>query len=47
MKLNHRAKELIAVGTSVGVNCSPCLGWHVSKAREQAFPTMKSPRRSM
>lgn len=38
MKLDHRTKELIAVATSVGVNCYPCLGWYVSKAREQGIP---------
>lgn len=38
MKLDNRTKELIAVGTSVGANCYPCLGWYVSQAREQGIP---------
>lgn len=38
MKLDPRTKELIAVAASVGANCYPCLGWYVSKAREQGIP---------
>ncbi|MDH3513865.1 MAG: carboxymuconolactone decarboxylase family protein [Gammaproteobacteria bacterium] len=38
MKLDNRTKELIAVGTAIGANCYPCLGWYVSKARAQGIP---------
>jgi AhpD family alkylhydroperoxidase len=34
MKLDSRVKELIALGTSVGANCHPCLNFHVGQARE-------------
>ena len=34
MKLDHRIRELIAVGTAVGTNCHPCLEYRVAKARE-------------
>ena len=27
-------KELIAIGASVSANCSPCIKYHVAKARE-------------
>lgn len=32
--MDERTKELIAIGTSVGAHCQPCLSWHVDKARE-------------
>ena len=38
MKLDDRIRELIAVGTSVGANCHPCLEYHFGKAREQGVP---------
>jgi AhpD family alkylhydroperoxidase len=38
MKLDDRIRELIAVGTSVGANCHPCLEYHFGKAREQGIP---------
>lgn len=34
MSLDNRMTELIAIGVSVGVNCQPCLEYHVAKARE-------------
>lgn len=34
MKLDHRIKELIAVGASVSANCQPCLQYHASEARK-------------
>lgn len=38
MNLDHRTKELIAVGTWVGANCHVCLQCLVGKAREQGIP---------
>ena len=38
MNLDNRTKQLIAMGTSVGANCYPCLEWYVNKAREQGIP---------
>ena len=35
MTLDHRTRELIAIGTAVGANCHSCLEYHVAKAREQ------------
>ena len=32
--MDHRTKELIAVGASITANCQPCLTYHVAKARE-------------
>ncbi len=32
--MDHRIKELIAVGASIAANCQPCLEYHVAKARE-------------
>ena len=32
--MDERTKELIAVGTSVGSHCQPCLVYHVTRARE-------------
>ncbi|MBP2642068.1 MAG: alkylhydroperoxidase like protein, AhpD family [Firmicutes bacterium] len=34
MNLDSRIIELIAIGVSVGVNCQPCLQYHVAKAKE-------------
>lgn len=34
MKLDNRIVELIAIGSSVTVNCQPCLQYHVDKALE-------------
>lgn len=34
MKLDHRIKELIAVGTSVSANCQPFLQYHASETRK-------------
>jgi len=34
MKLDNKAKELIAVGASVTANCQPCLQYHSDKALE-------------
>lgn len=33
-KLSTKEKELIAVGISVAIRCSPCIKYHVSKALE-------------
>ena len=34
MKLDHRTRELIAIGASLTANCQPCLQYHVTKALE-------------
>jgi AhpD family alkylhydroperoxidase len=34
VKLDHRIKELIAIGASISANCQPCLQYHVDKALE-------------
>ena len=38
MNLDDRTRELIAVGTAIGVNCHNCLRHHIAKAREQGTP---------
>lgn len=38
MKLDHRIRELIAVGTAIGANCHTCLQHHVAKARALSIP---------
>ncbi len=35
--LNGHANELIAIGTSVGVHCQPCLKFHVAKAKKMGI----------
>lgn len=35
--MDDRTKKLIAVGASVGVNCHPCLEYHVGKALESGI----------
>lgn len=32
--MDEKARELIAIGASVGAHCQPCLAWHLAKARE-------------
>ncbi|MCG6534894.1 MAG: carboxymuconolactone decarboxylase family protein [Syntrophales bacterium LBB04] len=32
--MDEQTKKLVAVGTSVGANCHPCLEYHVGKALE-------------
>ena len=32
--MDEKTKEMIAIGTSVGAHCQPCLEYHVNKARE-------------
>jgi AhpD family alkylhydroperoxidase len=34
MSLDDRTVELISIGVSVGVNCQPCLQYHMAKAKE-------------
>ena len=34
MSFDSRITELISIGVSVGVNCQPCLQYHISKAKE-------------
>jgi len=38
MKLDHRTRALIAVGSAVGANCHSCLEHHVGRARERDLP---------
>ena len=35
--MDEKTKELIAVGTSVGAHCQPCLTYHVAKAKEMGI----------
>jgi len=35
--MNEQTKELIAIGTSVGAHCQPCLTYHVNKAKEMGI----------
>ena len=32
--LDHKTKELIAIGCSVTANCHPCINYHTKKARD-------------
>jgi AhpD family alkylhydroperoxidase len=32
--VDEKTRELIAVGTSIGAHCQPCLTYHVAKAKE-------------
>lgn len=31
--MDNRAKELIAIGSSMAANCMPCLEFHIEKAK--------------
>jgi len=33
--MDLKTKELIAIGTAVGVHCEPCLQYHLQKARAE------------
>lgn len=35
--MDEKTKKLIAVGTSVGAHCQPCLTYHVAKAKEMGI----------
>lgn len=35
--MDDRTRELIAVGTSVGAHCQPCLAYHVAKAKRMGI----------
>jgi AhpD family alkylhydroperoxidase len=37
MNMDDRTRKLLAVGTSVGANCHPCLEYHVGKALESGI----------
>ena len=37
MALTEREKELVAIGSSIGGNCIPCLEWHYQKCTELGF----------
>jgi len=32
--MDEKTKEMIAIGTSVGAHCQPCLEYHVNRARQ-------------
>lgn len=33
-ELNHRERELVALGAAMGSNCAPCIEYHVPEARK-------------
>lgn len=33
-ELNHRERELVALGAAMGSNCVPCVEYHVPEARK-------------
>ena len=35
--MEEKMKELIAIGTSIGAHCQPCLTYHVAKAKEMGL----------
>ena len=35
--MDDKTREMIAIGTSVGAHCHPCLEYHVNKAREDGL----------
>ena len=34
MAISEQVRSLISIGASVGVNCQPCLQYHIAKAKE-------------
>jgi AhpD family alkylhydroperoxidase len=32
--IDENVKELVAIGASISANCTPCIKYHVAKARE-------------
>ena len=37
MAFSEQVRSLISIGVSVGVNCQPCLQYHVAKAKENGI----------
>ncbi|MCL2767927.1 MAG: carboxymuconolactone decarboxylase family protein [Synergistaceae bacterium] len=37
MGLTEKEKELVAIGSSIGGNCIPCLEYHYEKCKELGF----------
>ncbi|WP_319402014.1 carboxymuconolactone decarboxylase family protein [uncultured Anaeromusa sp.] len=37
MAISEQVRSLISIGVSVGVNCQPCLQYHVEKAKENGI----------
>ena len=37
MAISEQVRSLISIGVSVGVNCQPCLQYHVAKAKENGI----------
>ena len=35
--MDVKTKELVAIGTSIGAHCQPCLTYHVAKAKEMGI----------
>lgn len=33
-ELNHRERELVALGAAMGSNCVPCIEYHIPEARK-------------
>lgn len=33
-ELNHRERELVALGAAMGSNCVPCIEYHIPEARQ-------------
>ena len=37
MAISEQVRSLISIGVSIGVNCQPCLQYHVAKAKENGI----------
>lgn len=37
MAISEQVRSLISIGVSVGVNCQPCLQYHIEKAKEKGI----------
>lgn len=37
--LNHRERELVALGAAIASNCVPCIEYHVPEARRSGLTT--------
>jgi 4-carboxymuconolactone decarboxylase len=37
MALSEKEKELVAIGSSIGGNCIPCLSYHYKRCRELGY----------
>lgn len=41
MSFDSRVTALVSIGVSVGVNCQPCLQYHVAKAKENGISELE------